>query len=84
MVKRDIRTFLESKAIDTVGSIEDTIDQHTIHIKIGLYLIVGNIQQLFLHLGRIVETVVGLQLEISTFCLTGEVFNGLCLCISLR
>ena len=83
MVCRDVGTLLECQSVNTIGSIEHTIDEHAIHIEIRLHLILRDIKQFLLHLGRIVEIVVGLQLEFGTLTLTGKILDGLCLGISL-
>ena len=84
MIGGDVITLLECQTIHTVGSIEHTIEQHTIDIEIRLHLVFGDVQQLLLHLGRIVETVIRLQLEVRASRLTGKVLDGLRLSISLR
>ena len=84
MIGRDVGTLLERKSIGTVGCIEHTIYQNTIHVEVRLDFIVADVQLLVLHLCRIVETVVGLQLEVRTGRLSGKFLDGLGLGISLR
>ena len=60
MIGRNIGTLLESQAIHAMSGIEDTVYQYAVDIEVGLDLIVRNIQQLLLHLSRIVEAVVRL------------------------
>ena len=83
MIGRDVCALLEREAINTVGGIEHAVDQHAINRKIRFHLVVGDIQHLLLHLGRIIETVVGLKLEVGTLGLAGKVLDGLRLGISL-
>ena len=75
MIEGNVRTLLEGEPVDAVGGIEHTIDKHAVHVEIRLYLIFGDVQQLLLHLGRIVETVVRLQVEVGTCCLAGIFFD---------
>ena len=84
MIGWDVGTLLERKSIGTVGCIEHTIYQDTIHIEVRLDFIVADIQLLVLHLCRIVETVVRLQFEVRTSRLSGKFLDGLGLGISLR
>ena len=81
MIGRDVGTLLESKTIGAVGRIEHAIDQNTVDGEIRLDLIVTDVEHLVLHLCRIVETIVGLQMEVRTFGLAGKVLNGLGLSI---
>ena len=84
MVCGNVCTLLECQAIDAVGSIEHTIDEHAVDIEIRLHLVFRDIQHLLLHLLRIVEAVVGLQLEVGTLRLAGKVLDGFGLSLGLR
>ena len=84
VVYRNIGTLLEGQSIDFISSKENTIDQHAVNIEVGLHIVIVDVELLFLHLGRIVETVVGLQLEVGTHCLTGIFLDSLGLCVCLR
>ena len=84
MIGGNIGTLLEGQSVGAVGGIEDAVDEHAVHIEIGLRLIVGDVEHLLLHLCRIVEAVVGLQLEVGTLGLSGKVLDGLRLSIGLR
>ena len=84
MIEGNILTLLERQTIDTVGGIEDSIDKHAVDIEVGFHLVVGDIQEFLLHLCRVVETVVRLQLEVRACGLAGKVLDGLRLGIGLR
>ena len=83
MIGRNVGALLEGESVHQIGCIEHTIDQHAVDIEIRLHLIVRDVEQGLLHLGRIVETVVGLEVEIGTLALSGKVLDGLGLSIGL-
>ena len=84
MIGRNIGALLEREAIDAIGGIEHTILQNAVNGEIRLHLVVGDIELGFLHLGRIIEAIVGLELEIGALRLLCESLNGLGLEIGLR
>ena len=84
MIEGNVLALLERQTIDTVGGIEDSIDKHAVDIEVGFHLVVGDIQEFLLHLCRVVETVVRLQLEVRACGLAGKVLDGLRLGIGLR
>ena len=84
MIEGNVIALLERETIGTIGGIEHTVDEYTVNIKIGLYFFVGDVKQLLLHLGRIIEAVVGLKLEVGSLSLTGKVLDSLRLGIGLR
>ena len=77
MVEGDVSPLLEGESIYPVGGIEHSVDEHAVDIEIGLHLFIADIQLLLLHLGGIVEPVVGLQLEICALALACEFLDGL-------
>ena len=83
MVGRNVGALLEGQSVDQVGGIEHAIDQYAVDIEVRLHLVVGDVEHRLLHLGRVVEAVVGLQLEIGTLALTGKVLDSLRLGIGL-
>ena len=83
MISRDVLALLECETVDTLGCVEHTVDLHAVNIEVGLYLVVGDIEHLLLHLGRIVEAVVGLQTEVGTLKLLGILLDDSCLGIGL-
>ena len=84
MVQGDVVALLELQAVSTIGSIEDTILQYAVDIEVGLHLVFRDVEQFLLHLGRIVEAVIGLQLELLSLGLLGEVLDSLRLGIGSR
>ena len=83
MIRGDILSLDEVEAIHAVGGIEHTIELYAVDIEVGLHLVVRDVQQFFLHLRRIVETVIRLEFEVGAFGLTGIVLDGLRLGIGL-
>ena len=83
MIGGDVCALFEGESVNAVRGIEHTVDQYAVHIEVRFHLIVRDIQHGLLHFCRIVETVVGLQLEVLTFCLLGKCLNGLCLSVGL-
>ena len=83
MIGGNVHTLLERKAIHAIGSIEDTILEHAVDGEVRFYLVFADVQQFLLHLRRIVEAVVRLELEVGTLCLLGKLLDSLRLCISL-
>ena len=83
MICRDVGTAYKSQTINTMCSIEDTINNNTIDIEIRLNLIVAQIQHFLLHLGRIIETIIRLQLKVCPHLFLGIVLDSLCLGLSL-
>ena len=83
MVERDIGSLLECESISTVCGIEHTVDEYTVDVEIGFHLIITYIELLFLHLSRIVEPVVGLELEVASLGLACEFLDGMGLGVSL-
>ena len=83
MISRDVLALLEGETVDTLGCVEHTVDLHAVNIEVGLYLVVGDIEHLLLHLGRIVEAVVGLQTEVRALKLLGVLLDSSCLGIGL-
>ena len=84
MIGWDVCALLEREAIHAAGRIEHTVEKYAIDREIGLHFVVGDIQHLLLHLGRIVEAVIGLEFEVGTLGLAGIVLDGLRLGIGLR
>ena len=83
MIEGNVFALLEGETIGTVGGIEHAVDEYAVHIEIGFYLVLAHIEQLLLHLCRVVETVVGLEVECRTLGLTGKSLNLLGLGIGL-
>ena len=52
-----------------MGGIENTVHLHAVDVEVWLNLIIGNVEHLLLHLRRIIEAVVWLQLEVLAFSL---------------
>ena len=84
MVGGDVGALVERESIDAVGGVEHAVLLHAVHIEVGLHLVVADAEQLLLHLGRIVEAVVGLQLEGRPLGLAGILLDGARLGIGLR
>ena len=84
MISRDVGALLETESVSAVGCIEHAVDEDTVDVEVRLHLVVTDIEQLVLHLCRIVETVVRLQLEVLTFRLTSEILDCLSFRIRLR
>ena len=74
MIGRNILALLEVQTIYAMSSIEYTVYLNAIHIEVRLDFIVRDIEHLLLHLRRIVEAVVWLELEVLALAL---------LCVSL-
>ena len=83
MIDGNVVPLLKLKSVDAMGGIEDTVDQYAVDVEIGLDLFFGEVIGGLLHLGRIVEAVVGLKVEVGTFSLTGIGLDGLCLFVGL-
>ncbi len=64
VIGRNILALLEVQAIYAMSSIEYAIYLNAIDIEVRLDFIIGDIEHLLLHLGRIVEAVVWLELEV--------------------
>ncbi len=64
MIGRQVFALLERKAIGAVGGIENAIDEHAVDVEIGLDFVFREAVFLLFHLGREVEAVIGLQLEV--------------------
>ena len=64
-------------------SIEHTIYYHAVDVEVWLNLVVADVQHLLFHLGRIIETVIWLQLEVWAHLLLGIVLDSLGLCLYL-
>ena len=77
MVGGNVGALLEGESVGTVGGIEDAVDEHAVNIEVCLDLVVADVEHLALHLGRIVEAVVGLELEVGAFRLAGKLLDGL-------
>ena len=60
VIGRDVLALLERQAINTVSGIEHAVEQHAVHVEVGLHLVVGDVEQFLLHLGRVIEAVIGL------------------------
>ena len=83
MIGRNVLALLEVQTIYTMSSIEYTIYLNAIHIEVRLDFIVRDIEHLLLHLGRIVEAVVWLELEVlalALLCVSFD-FAGLGICL---
>ena len=83
VVGGNVLALLETEPVDTVRSMEDAVLHHTVNVEIGLHLIVGQGEHFLLHLGREVETVVGLQLEVRAHRPACILLNGLGLGLGL-
>ena len=83
MIGRYVLALFEVKTIYLVGSIEHTVDLYAVDIEIRFYLVVCNVEEFLLHLCGIVESVVGLQLEVITLQFLSVFFDSLGLCLSL-
>ena len=80
----DILALLEVQSVNTMGGIEHTIHLYAVDVEVWLDLIIGNVEHLLLHLRRIIESVVWLQLEVLALRLLGIRFYRLGFSISLR
>ena len=83
MIGRNVLALLEVQTIYTMSSIEYTVYLNAIHIEVRLDFIVRDIEHLLLHLGRIVEAVVWLELEVlalALLCVSFD-FAGLGICL---
>ena len=63
--------------------IEHAVLLDAVDVEIGLHFIIRDAQHFLLHLGRIVEAVVGLQLEVGTHALASILFNSFRLGVGL-
>ena len=84
MIHGDVFPLLERQSVDAVGSIEDTVALYAVDIEVGFHLVFRDVEHLLLHLGRIVESVVGLQLEVAAHRAAGILLDGLRLGIGFR
>ncbi|CCZ13552.1 unknown [Prevotella sp. CAG:1092] len=84
MIRRHTLQALKVQPIHPVCSIHHTSLHHAVKIEIRLYLLVADVQQLLLHLCRVVETVVRLQPEVLALSLLRILLNGARLRIRLR
>ena len=84
MIGRDILTLTEAETIDTVSRIEDTVHEYGIKIEVRLHVIIRETILVLLHLCRIIETIVGLEAEVSTLRLLSILLDSLCLSLRLR
>ena len=84
MIHGDVFPLFEREAVDAVGCIEHTVLLHAVGVEVGLHLVFRDVEQLLLHLGRIVEPVVGLQLEVAAHRAAGILLDGLRLGIGFR
>ena len=84
MIRRHTLQALKVQSIHPVRSIHHTPLHYAVKIEIRLYLLVADVQQLLLHLCRVVETVVRLQPEVLALSLLRILLNGARLRIRLR
>ena len=75
VVGRDILALLEVQSVNTMGSIEHTVHLHAVDVEVWLNLIISDVEHLLLHLGRIIEAVVWLQLEVLALGLLSVSFD---------
>ena len=80
----NILALLEVQSVYTMGGIEHTVHLYAVDVEVWLDLIIGNVEHLLLHLRRIIESVVWLQLEVLAFSLLCIRFYRLGFSISLR
>ena len=66
-----------------MSCVEHTVHNHAVDVKVRFYFVVAQVQHLLLHLSRIVETVVRLQLEVGSHLLAGKLLDGLGLGLGL-
>ena len=84
VISRNILALLEVQPVNTMGGIEHTVHLYAVDVEVWLNLIIGNVEHLLLHLRRIIESVVWLQLEVLAFSLLCIRFYRLGFSISLR
>jgi len=72
----EVFALFEVQTVDSMGSVEDTIDLNTVDIEIRFHLILRQIELCLLHLSGIVEAVIRLKLKIGAHGLAGIGFNG--------
>ncbi len=84
MIGWDVLALLEVQSVYTMGGIEHTVHLYAVDVEVWLNLIIGNVEHLLLHLRRIIEAVVWLQLEVLALSLLGIRFYRLGFSISLR
>ena len=83
MIGGKVFTLLEVQTVDPVGGIEHAVDLYAVDVEIRLHLVLRQIELCLLHLGRVVETVVGLEVEVRALGLTGVSLDGGCLFVSV-
>ena len=84
VIGRNVLALLEVQAVYAMSSIEHTVHLHAVNVEVWLDLIVRDVEHLLLHLGRIVEAVVWLELEVLALGLLSISLNVAGLSISLR
>ena len=83
VIGRNVLALLEVQAVYAMSCIEHAVHLHAVDVEVWLDLIVRDVEHLLLHLCRIVEAVVWLQLEVLALSLLSISLNVAGFSISL-